>query len=55
MEHVKEKGILEETEFIASFCGERCEKGPVLAINGKTIEGCTLEKAVAEIERQNVS
>lgn len=36
----------------ATFCLERCDKGPVIRVGGKIIEKCTLEKAVQEIGRQ---
>ncbi|PKM86066.1 MAG: ferredoxin [Firmicutes bacterium HGW-Firmicutes-12] len=50
-EYVKNRGIEEETEFKVSFCGEKCEKGPVLVVNEKVIERCTLDKAIDEIEK----
>lgn len=50
-EYVRSKGIGEDTEFKVSFCGEKCEKGPVLVVNDKTIERCTIEKAIQEIEK----
>lgn len=50
-EYVRSQGIGEETEFKVSFCGEKCEKGPVLVVNDKTIERCTIEKAIKEIEK----
>lgn len=53
-DYVHENGMENETEFQVSFCGEQCKKGPVLSVNGKTIEHCTLEKAVFEIERIRV-
>lgn len=49
-EYVRAKGIEDETEFKISFCGEKCEKGPVLVINDKLIERCTAELAIKEIE-----
>ena len=51
MDYIKEKGLENETEFTANFCGERCKKGPFLEINGKPIEHCTFEMAVSEIEK----
>ena len=50
MEHIREQNLAESTEFTASFCGKACKKGPVLEINGKVIEHCTLDMAVKEIE-----
>jgi NADH-quinone oxidoreductase subunit G len=51
MEYLTERDLLDKTEFTASFCGKQCKKGPVLSVNGKSIEHCTLEMAVAEIEK----
>ncbi|SHI10008.1 Thioredoxin-like [2Fe-2S] ferredoxin [Sporobacter termitidis DSM 10068] len=51
MDYVKNRGIADETEFKVSFCCQRCEKGPILAVNGRVIERCTVEKAAAEIEK----
>ncbi|MDI9494367.1 MAG: [FeFe] hydrogenase, group A [Bacillota bacterium] len=51
MEYVREKGLEEGTEVTASFCTERCKKGPVLRVNGKTIEHCTYEQAIEEIQK----
>lgn len=51
MQYVREKGFEDDTEFRASFCGERCKKGPVLTVNEKVLEHCTLEMAKAEIAK----
>ncbi len=51
MAYIRENGLEAETEFTASFCGKQCKQGPVVTVNGKSIEHCTLEKAVAEIEK----
>lgn len=51
MDYVKSRGIAPETEFKVSFCNEQCTRGPVLTVNGTTIDGCTLEKATEEIEK----
>ncbi len=50
MEYVRGQGLEADTLFTASFCSERCKKGPMLTVNGQAIEQCTLEKAVAAIE-----
>jgi NADH-quinone oxidoreductase subunit G len=51
MEYIRESGLKETTEFKANFCGKQCKKGPVLRVNGRALEHCTLEKAKLEIER----
>jgi NADH-quinone oxidoreductase subunit G len=55
MEYIRQKGLADQTEFTASFCGKQCKKGPVVVIGGKTIEHCNYELAVAEIEKALVS
>ena len=50
MEYLREKKLTDIAEIDASFCGERCKKGPVLTINGKVVEHCTLDLAKAEID-----
>ena len=51
MDYLREKGLAEMTEFKATFCSERCKKGPVICINGTVIEHCTFDLAVAEITK----
>jgi len=50
MEYIRDNDLNDKTEFKASFCGKLCKKGPVLAVNGKSLEKCTFEDAKAEIE-----
>ncbi len=51
MEYLSGRDLIDKTEFSASFCGKLCKKGPVLSVNGKSIEHCTIDMAVAEIEK----
>ena len=51
MSYLRESGLEDSTDFKASFCGKQCKKGPVLSINGKSIEHCTFEMAKAEIQK----
>ena len=34
----------------ASFCFERCDRGPVVRVGNRVLEGCTFEKAREAIE-----
>jgi NADH-quinone oxidoreductase subunit G len=43
---VEECGMKDLVEVKASFCYEKCAKGPVVKIGGQTIERCTVEKAI---------
>ncbi|MDR1537292.1 MAG: [FeFe] hydrogenase, group A [Clostridiales bacterium] len=51
MDYIRDKGLESQTEFTASFCGKQCKMGPVMVINGKTLDHCTTELAVSEIEQ----
>ncbi|NLA86405.1 MAG: (2Fe-2S) ferredoxin domain-containing protein [Clostridiales bacterium] len=51
MDYVKYRGISDVTEFKVSFCGEQCEKGPNLIVNGEAIHHCTIKKAIEAIEK----
>jgi NADH-quinone oxidoreductase subunit G len=51
MDYVRDRGIDESTEMKVSFCREVCEKGPILDINGRMIEHCTVEMAAVEIDK----
>ncbi len=50
MDYLRERGILGETALKVTFCSERCDKGPVLTVNGSVIEHCSIDKAIAAIE-----
>ncbi len=50
MEYIRQNDLEDQTEFKANFCGKLCEKGPVLKVNGKSLEHCTYKTAVREIE-----
>lgn len=52
MGYIREKGLEKKIKFTASFCSENCKKGPVLKVNGKILDHCTLEKAVVAIEKE---
>ncbi len=51
MDYIREEDLEKDTEFTASFCTERCKRGPVLSVNGKVLEHCTFEKAIDEIQK----
>ncbi|MGI6156971.1 MAG: [FeFe] hydrogenase, group A [Saccharofermentanales bacterium] len=51
LSYLEDEGLSDLCEIKASFCGERCKKGPVLTINGEVLEHCTFEKATSTIER----
>lgn len=55
MVYLKEQNLMEQTAISASFCMEKCERGPVLKVNGRVLEHCTIEKAIQEINQVMVS
>jgi len=36
----------------ATFCFERCDRGPTVAINDTVVERCTLQKALDVLESE---
>jgi len=44
-ELVNVEDIVENVDIKATFCFEKCDRGPVVSINHRTIEHCTFEKA----------
>ncbi len=51
IDYIRQHNLDQEVEFSASFCGKQCKKGPVVVVNGKTLEHCDLDLAVAEITK----
>jgi len=50
MGYINENDLGDKSAISASFCTEKCERGPVITVNGKTIEKCTPELAIKEIK-----
>ncbi|HPF17064.1 MAG TPA: [FeFe] hydrogenase, group A [Thermotogota bacterium] len=55
MVYLKEQGLMDQTTISASFCMEKCERGPVLKVNGTVLEHCTIEKAIEAISNVTCS
>jgi NADH-quinone oxidoreductase subunit G len=55
MKYIRDAGLYEYTEFKARFCAKMCGRGPILQVNGETLEFCTYQKAVEAIESALVS
>jgi len=51
MSYLRENGLEEKTDIKANFCSKHCKKGPVISVNGKTIEQCSFETAKSEIDK----
>jgi NADH-quinone oxidoreductase subunit G len=52
LEHMQENNLNERVAVKASFCFEKCGRGPVVEIGGKELEACDGAKAINEINRQ---
>ena len=48
--YVERRQLAGQVNIKATFCHERCDRGPTVGINDAFIEKCTLEKAVAAVE-----
>ncbi|HOW54606.1 MAG TPA: NADH-dependent [FeFe] hydrogenase, group A6 [Syntrophorhabdaceae bacterium] len=52
--HIRSNGIGARVNVKASFCFEKCDKGPTIKVGNRIIEGCTIEKAIEAIKREGV-
>jgi NADH-quinone oxidoreductase subunit G len=50
MRHVKERGLEEAVDVRASFCFEKCDRGPTVVIGDKLLHRCTFDKASSVLE-----
>ncbi|HEY3276055.1 MAG TPA: [FeFe] hydrogenase, group A [Syntrophorhabdaceae bacterium] len=50
MEYIRVNSLDSSVKVSASFCFERCDKGPTVRIGDTIIEGCTIDKAARAIE-----
>ncbi|NLF79770.1 MAG: 4Fe-4S binding protein [Clostridia bacterium] len=51
IDYIRERDLEDKVDFKATFCGERCKRGPVININDKVIDHCTFELAKEEIDK----
>lgn len=52
MRHVDERGLDRLVDIRATFCYEKCDRGPSVMVGDKLLEKCTFEMVVAELNRQ---
>jgi len=50
--HIREKGLNKNVEIKASFCFEKCDRGPVVRIADEVIEQATFEKVRETIDKR---
>ena len=51
-EYVKGNSLEDQVDIKATFCHERCQRGPVVSVGGKMIEKATIEKVVEALEEK---
>ncbi|MBX7257251.1 MAG: [FeFe] hydrogenase, group A [Candidatus Hydrogenedentes bacterium] len=52
VKYVKDNGLEDYVDVKATFCYERCDRGPTVRIEDTVIEKCTLEKASEVLDRE---
>ncbi len=45
VDYIQQQGLDDQVEVQATFCFERCDRGPTIHVGGHTEEHCTLERA----------
>lgn len=55
LEHINVKGLDDRVNVKASFCFEKCDKGPTIKVGSRIIEGCTTEMAIEAIKSEGMS
>lgn len=55
LEHINVKGLDDRVNVKASFCFEKCDKGPTIKVGNRIIEGCTTEMAIEAIKREGLN
>ena len=51
-EHIESEGLQDTVDLKATFCFERCGRGPTVSVGEHVIEKCTFEKAHEAIQRE---
>jgi NADH-quinone oxidoreductase subunit G len=54
LEYINVKELDDRINVKASFCFEKCDKGPTIKVGSRVIEGCTTEKAIEAIKREGM-
>ncbi len=52
LSYLHANGLAGQVNLGASFCFERCDRGPTVKVGDEIIEGCALDQAIQSIERQ---
>lgn len=54
LEYINVKELDERVNVKASFCFEKCDKGPTIRVGNRVIEGCTTDMAIEAIKREGM-
>jgi NADH-quinone oxidoreductase subunit G len=54
LEHIRQHDLNDMVNVSASFCFERCDRGPTIRVGEEVIERCTPQKAMEIIDRETV-
>ncbi|MCK7512818.1 MAG: iron hydrogenase small subunit [Desulfobacterales bacterium] len=54
LEHIRQNDLNDMVNVSASFCFERCDRGPTIRVGEEVIERCTPQKAMEIIDRETV-
>ena len=49
--YIADKGLQEKVQVKATFCFEKCDKGPTIKVGGTVITHCDFAKATAAIDK----
>ena len=52
LQEIERRGLREQVDVRATFCFERCDRGPTVTVGDTVIERCTVEAAIEAMERK---
>lgn len=52
VQEIERRGLREQVDVRATFCFERCDRGPTVTVGDTVIERCTVEAAIEAMERK---
>ena len=55
LEYINVKALDDRVNVRASFCFEKCDKGPTIKVGNRIIEGCTTERAIEAIKNEGLN
>jgi NADH-quinone oxidoreductase subunit G len=52
MSYIEENKLQNAVDVSATFCFERCDRGPTIAVGDKVIEKCNIKKAITVLDSE---